>query len=108
MEKYLVQIEFRYSSDMSKDKITTIGVFDTFEEACINGNNLLRFLESKYNLHMFPNGIKAIKERFSKNGGCFESKKTLVSNLAYLQTPFGFYAKIETLHYISNFEDLFN
>lgn len=106
MEKYLVRIEFRYydapeteDGITSKSKKVTIGVYDTFEDACQNGNNLLEVLESKFELHQFPDGSKASKERFSKNGGCFGSKNTLVSNLAYLKTPFDFYAKIETLKY---------
>lgn len=106
MEKYLVRIEFRYSDapetedgSTSKNKMVTIGVCDTFEDACQNGNNLLKVLESKFELHQFPDGRKASKERFSKNGGCFGGKKTLVTNLAYLKTPFEFYAKIETLKY---------
>ncbi len=106
MEKYLVRIEFRYSDApetedgyTSKHKKVTIGVYDTFEEACKNGNNLLETLESKFKLHQFPDGSKASKKRFSKNGGSFGSKKTLVTNLAYLKTPFEFYAKIETLEY---------
>lgn len=106
MEKYLVKIEFRYSDvpktkerSTSKNKEVTIGVYDTFEDACQNGNNLLEVLESKFELHQFPDGSKASKERFSKNGGCFGSKNTLVTNSAYLKTPFEFYAKIETLKY---------
>lgn len=106
MEKYLVKIEFRYSDapeteygSTSKNKMVTIGVYDTFEDACRNGNNLLETLESKFELHKFPDGRKAPKERFSKNGGCFGGKKTLVTNLAYLKTPFEFYANIETLEY---------
>lgn len=106
MEKYLVKIEFRYSDapetedgSTSKNKMVTIGVYDTFEDACRNGNNLLEALESKFELHQFPDGSKASKKRFSKNGGCFGSKNTLVTNLAYLKTPFEFYAKIETLKY---------
>ena len=105
--KYLVRIEFRYSDApetedgyTSKNKIVTIGVYDTFEDACQNGNNLLEVLESKFELHQFPDGSKASKERFSKNGGSFGSKNTLVANFgAYLKTPFEFYAKIETLKY---------
>lgn len=106
MEKYLVTIEFRYSDapqtedgSTSKNKTVTIGVYDTFDDACTNGNNLLETLESKFELHEFPGGRKAPKERFSKNGGCFGSKNTLVTNLAYLKTPFEFYAKIQTLRY---------
>ena len=106
VEKYLVRIEFRYSDAPKtedaytwKNKMITIGVCDTFEDACQNGNNLLEILESKFELHQFPDGGKASKKRFSKNGGCFGGKKTLVTNLAYLKTPFEFYAKIETLKY---------
>lgn len=106
MEKYLVRIDFRYSDApktedgcTSKNKMVTIGVYDTFEDACQNGNNLLEVLESKFELHQFPDGSKASKERFSKNGGAFGSKKTLVTDLAYLKTPFKFYAEIETLNY---------
>ena len=106
MEKNLVRIEVRYSDapktedgSTSKNKTVTIGVYDTFEEACKNGNNLLEVLESKFELHQYPDGSKASKQRFSKNGGCFGSKNTLVANLAYLKTPFEFYAKIVTLEY---------
>lgn len=59
----------------------------------------MKRLESKFELHQFPNGRIAIKERFSKNGGPFSSKKDLITNLAYLKTPFEFYAKITTLRY---------
>ena len=106
MEKYLVKIEFRYSDapetedgSTSRNKMVTIGVYDTFEDACLNGNNMLETLESKFELHQFPDGRKASKERFSKNGGCFGGKNTLITDLAYLKTPFEFYAKIETLKY---------
>ena len=57
-------------------------------------------LESKFDLHVFPNGKgEAKKERFSKNGGCFNGKHDLITNLAYLRTPFQFYARITTLKY---------
>lgn len=115
MVKYLVKIEFRYSdvpesenSSTSKNKVVTIGVYDTFEDACKSGNTLLETLESKFELHQFPDGRSASKERFSKNGGCFGSKNTLVTNLAYLKTPFEFYAKIETLKYDSIDETIDN
>jgi hypothetical protein len=115
MVKYLVKIEFRYSDapesenrTTSKNKVVTIGVYDTFEDACKSGNTLLETLESKFELHQFPDGRLASKERFSKNGGCFGSKNTLVTNLAYLKTPFEFYAKIETLKYDSIDETIDN
>lgn len=105
MEKYLVRIEFRYSEapetedgSTFKNKMVTIGIYDTFEDACQNGNNLLEVLESKFELHQFPDGRRVSKKRFSEDG-CFGSKHTLVTHLAYLKTPFEFYAKIETLKY---------
>lgn len=104
MEKYLVKIEFRYcdrpeteDGSISRNKVVTIGVYDTFEDACKKGNELLETLENKFDLHRFPDGSKASKQRFSKNGGTFGSKKTLITNLAYLKTPFEFYATIEAL-----------
>lgn len=106
MEKYLVTIEFRYSKAPTSEwqsthgnKKVTIGVYDTFDDACLNGNDLLEKLESKFDLHTFPSGIKAKRKRFSKNGGCFGSKNTLVTQLAYLKTPFEFYASITTLRH---------
>ena len=104
MEKFLVNIEFRYSDapkderySTIKNKTITIGVYDDFDEACKNGNIALEHLESRFKLHVFPSGAKASKERFSKKGGCFGSKKTLISDIAYLKTPFRFFAKITTL-----------
>ena len=105
--KHLVTIEFRYITISKHDfeetdhvsKTITIGVFDTFEAACIKGNKLLHNLESKYKIHVFPKGNKASKERFSLNGGCFGGKKNLITNLGYLKTPFDFYAQIKELKY---------
>lgn len=104
MEKHLVTIEFRYDDadefDVRyKSRTVTIGVYDDFDEACKEGNKVLENLESKFELHKFPQGHYAPKERFSKNGGCFGGKKNLITNLAYLKTPFDFYAKITTLKY---------
>ena len=106
MEKYLVTIEFRYKSVTRFNeptftfKTVTIGVYDDFKYACEQGNTLIRELERRFDLHVFPDGTTAPKERFSKNGGCFGSKKTLITNSAYLKTPFQFYAKIDTLTYL--------
>lgn len=107
MEKYLVTIEFRYYNDPKYEhdsgfttKTVTIGVYDTFDEACLHGNKLLENLESKFPLHRYPHGQNASKERFSKNGGPFRTKKDLVTDMAYLTTPFNFFAKIETLKHL--------
>jgi hypothetical protein len=59
----------------------------------------MEIFEKHFKLHVFPNKGEAKKERFSKNGGCFGSKNTLITDLAYLQTPFSFFAKITTLNY---------
>ena len=106
MKKYLLTIEFRYSDApkfedgmTSQNKKVTIGVFDDYDKAAIEGNKALEIFEKYYKLHTFPNGRTTTKERFSKNGGCFGSEKNLISPLAYLKTNFDFYAKIETLHY---------
>jgi hypothetical protein len=99
-EKFLVQIEFRYSDvNFNKDgiacvsKTITIGIYDSFESACIAGNKKLEILEARYKLNLNYNK----KERFSLTSGCCGSKQDLISNLGYLQTPFDFYAKITTL-----------
>lgn len=115
MTKELVTIEFRYndkpiSEDFGgyKTKTITIGVFDTLDEAIVEGNKALEIFEKKFKLHVFPKGYSAAKERFSKNGGCFGSANKLISNLAYLQTPFTFYAKITTLKYEDLEQTIFN
>lgn len=100
MIKYLAEVEFRYHDKSTgeydsghRSKTVTIGVFDTFDEAASKGNEMLEVLESSFKLN--PHWNK--RERFSKNGGCFGSPKNLITNLAYLQTPFEFYARIITL-----------
>jgi hypothetical protein len=106
MTKELLTIEFRYQNvpkgewDSSHTtKTITIGVYDTLDEAIIEGNKVLELLESNFALHTFPDGRKANKERFGKNNGCFGYPNRLVTNLAYLRTPFSFFAKIEQLKY---------
>ena len=96
MEKYLVTVEFRHKFDSTT---ITLSICDSFDEACHSGNHFLEGLESRFDLHVFSNGQQAEKERFSVDGGCFGEPKTLISNLAYIQTPFTFYAKITTLRF---------
>lgn len=103
MEKHLVTIEFRYVSkrkysdgdNICVNKAITVGVFDTLDEAILRGNKQLEIFEKHFDLN--PNWNK--KKRFSKNGGCFGSANTLISDLGYLRCPFSFFAKITTLHY---------
>jgi hypothetical protein len=112
MKKYLVTIEFRYSTKPKNEdeeqkhvnKIITIGVFDTQDEAINEGNKSLEVFEKHFKLNPHYNK----KERFSKNGGCFGSANNLVSDTAYLQIPFSFFAKIQTLHYEETEQTIIN
>ena len=102
MTKELLTIEFRYHDapkgehdDGYKSKRITLGVFDTLEEAIVEGNKAMEVFEKYFKLNTAWNR----KDRFSKNGGCFGEPKRLITNLAYLQTQFSFYAKITKLTY---------
>ena len=102
MTKELVTIEFRYRDipkgeydSEHKSKTITIGVFDTLEEAIVEGNKAMEVFEDYFKLNPHYNR----KERFSKNGGCFGYPHRLITALGYLQSPFEFYAKIEKLTY---------
>ena len=106
MEKYLVDIEFRYLDKKPEkndcdyiSKTITIGIYNTLEEANEAGNKQLEFLEKHFELHKFPQGHYVTKERFGKNGGYFGLYKDLITNLAYLKTPFSFYANVKKLQY---------
>ena len=102
MEKELLTIDFRYN-DKPKDadsieyksKRITIGVFDTLDEAIIEGNKALEIFEKHFKLNSHWNR----KDRFSKNGAPFGYANRLITPLAYLQCPFDFYAKITQLKY---------
>jgi len=109
MEKYLLQIEFRYHaipksnspyvSDCYNKKIA-IGIYDSFEDAIKEGNMALEVLKEKFKFN----------ECFSKNGGGFGTPNTLVCNFDYRNKP-QFFAKIETLHFedlASAMEDVFH
>lgn len=116
MDKYLLTIEFRYrikpkhEDDYTryKDKTVTIGVYASQDEAITEGNKLLESLEDRFKIHTYPDGREAKIEKFSKNGGLFGSPVNLVTNLAYLKTPFEFFAKITTLKHedVSNTIDV--
>jgi hypothetical protein len=102
MTKELLTIEFRYTDvpkgehdSEHKSKTITIGVFDTLEEAIVEGNKAMEVFEDYFKLNPHYN----TKERFSKNGGCFGYPKRLITALGYLHTPFEFYTKIEELKY---------
>ena len=102
MTKELLTIEFRYrdkpkndSDSEHRSKTITIGVFDTLEEAIVEGNKAMEVFEKHFKLNTAWNK----KERFSTNGGCFGEPNRLITALAYLQTPFEFYAHITKLTY---------
>lgn len=102
MNKELLTIEFRYNDipkgdydSEHKSKTITIGVYDTLDEAIIAGNKCLELFEEYFKLNPHWNR----KRRFGKNNGCFGHPNKLVTALGYLQTPFEFYAEIETLKY---------
>jgi hypothetical protein len=102
MTKELVTIEFRYydkpkNEDFSgsENKIITIGIFNTFDEAIVEGNKALEVFEKHFKLNSAWNK----KDRFGKTNGCFGYPQRLITPLAYLQTPFDFYAKIEQLKF---------
>ena len=102
MRKYLVTIRFTYN-DAPKDeflsgytqKTITIGVYDAQNEAITNGNKALEVFEKRFHLNPHWN----VKERFSKNGGPFGEPKYLVTNTAWITTPFALSAKITVLNY---------
>lgn len=100
--KELLTIEFRYHDkpkgewdSTSQTKTITIGVFDTLDEAIVEGNKALEVFEKHFKLNTAWNK----KDRFSKNGGCFGYANRLITPLAYLQTPFDSCAKITQLKY---------
>lgn len=103
MEKFLVTIEFRYHDAPKYDeeytpfhcKTITLGVCDTRDEANKIGNDGLVKFERHFKLNPHYN----TKERFSNNGGCFGRPNDLITDSAYLLTPFSFFAKITKLNY---------
>ena len=107
----LAQIEFRYlgipkneNYTKYKNKVITIGVFDDFEQAIKESNKVLEVFESHFKLNSAYNK----KERFGKNNGCFGSATRVITNLAYLKTPFEFYFKIQTLYFEDASETILN
>lgn len=93
---YLVNIEFRYR-DYSKEedrltqhsKTVTIGIYNSYEDAKKAGNAMLeKELESRFPLN---------KNRNNKNRFGETYTKYLISDLAYLTTPFSFFASIKEL-----------
>jgi len=95
--KELLTIEFRYydkpvNNDMAgyMTKTSTIGVFDTLEEAVIAGNNALKELSSTFELRS--------KDKFEING-LVGSPKRLVTNTCYPTKGIEYFAKITKLYF---------
>jgi len=114
MTKELVTIEFRYRNLPKGEwdgghltKIITIGVFDTLDEAIIEGNKVLEIFENHFKIHVFSDNREAKRDKFGTNNGCFGSANRLITPLAYLQCPFDFYAKITKLTYSDVEETIF-
>jgi hypothetical protein len=94
---YLVDLELRYTDQPRDDngypdqvsKTITVGIYNTYEEAVQAGNIMLETeLESRFPLN--KNYMK--KNRFGET-----YTKYLISDLAYLTTPFSFFARIKKL-----------
>lgn len=99
--RYLVDIEFRYSDKPRGDndypdhvsKTITIGIYDSYDEAVKVANNMLENeLESRFPLNKAWNRKERFGERFNTN---------LISDMAYLTTPFSFFAHIKKLEFSS-------
>lgn len=102
MEKFLLTIRFQYDDEPDsidstcREKTITLGVFDTRDEANIEGNKALEIFEKHFSLNPYWKGRI---ERFSNKGGCFGYPSDLVSQSYLNKVPFTFYAEIEKLIY---------
>ena len=94
MKNFIVTVEYRYG-DYTQEK-QTLGIFEDISDAINCGNDFCIVLENKYPLNPNYN----IKRRFNKS-------TLTMGNLAYIKTPFAFYAKIEKLRYFET-EQLLN
>ena len=111
MEKFLLTLELRYDDAPESEeeraryvnRLITIGVYETREEANESGNCILEsIMEKKFSLNRHHNG----KERFSSRGGCFGTPKYLITELGYLNTPFSFFFKVEKLNFFAVEEEI--
>lgn len=102
MDKYLVQIEFRYNDAQlwdnnrkgiyfDRSKLLTIGVYDTINEARDAAHKELDYIAELFGLFTYPNDTKAKKVLFYDHG------PNVITNKEYINTPFDFFVKINTL-----------
>lgn len=96
MEKKLLTIEFRYIDKPKgdydceyKSKKITIGIYDTLDEAIIEGNKVLDILSKSFEVRS--------DDKFQHNW-LFGRPKDLVTNTCY-KDNIKFFAKIETLYF---------
>ena len=100
MKKEMVSIEFRYHDKPkshlfsgSKDKTITIGIFDTLEEAIVEGNKALDVLAKSFEVRSDDRIVLK---------GLFGAPTKLVTNCCYPTKGIQYFAKIVTL----KFDDL--
>lgn len=100
MQKELLTIEFRYHDaprgdwdGPSRNKIVTIGVFDTLEEAVKEGNEALKALSEHFQVRA--------DDRFYIHGLSGKPNR-LVTNVCYTTKGISYFAKITPL----KFDDL--
>ena len=103
MTKELVTIEFRYHDKPKgecgteyRTKRITIGIFDTMEEAVIEGNKAISVLSEKFQ----------VRNNF-KIKGLFGNPDRLVTNTCYPTKRIEYFAKITKLEY-SDLNDTIN
>ena len=111
MRKYLVTVKLVYNDAPKNDflsgitkKTITIGVYDTQNDAITNGNKALEKFEKYFPLNPHWN----VKERFSNNGGPFGEPVYLVTDTAWITTPFSLVAEITVLDYMDVEETINN
>lgn len=98
MKKELVTIEFRYHDKLMdrdcsdyKNKTITVGIFDTLEQAILEGNKAIDILSNKFEVRS--------DDKFSLNY-LFGRPQRLVTNTCYPTKGVQYFAKIEQLNFV--------
>ena len=102
-KSFLLRVELRYCSVPESEyhpehyfeyttEYTTVpvGIYDSFKEACIAGNEMLNTTIKNYNLK--------VDDSFSEHGGAFGRRNTLVTNCCS-NDSIKYYAEITTLKF---------
>lgn len=97
MEKELVTIEFRYTDKPNtehdsgdRSKTVTIGIYDTLEEAIIEGNKTLGILAKTFEVRH--------DDKFGLHNSSFGTPKRLVTNTSYPTKNIQYFAQIIKLN----------